>query len=499
MFIPNVLHRQREVILIRHLLQQVNHRLRLNWHAVIVIQHLCIPAGGMLGRILAPVLLHRPHLRWRPPFIPKQRLVNLSSIRLKIHKVPAHRLRLFCPFFDGSFLLWAQRRAIVCLGRRQDRCNLSPHGRLVLPNQIGRTSQVQRQSGKRHGRNLVNVVLRQHAHLHVHGLQLLHEQLERVRHAHHAETAPEPCHLLNVERLVVGRQRVGKLDGAVRHRAHEQVLRGVVNGNHARLVAHRHVVLVAALQHGLPQEIRRSVRNHAVAFHLTNAQTTVVGATLHRLPRQNSARSARPVIDFVLHHVLESHVIRGTNENLALHALARHAVVQQLRAARMVAQLGQHLAEHLVLGPVVHERGAVAKSALQHARLAHQRLHQLANRHARGERVRVDNQIRANTVVRERHVGLGYNEPHRALLPGARAELVTNARHALFANAHLGQPLARCLVRDECAVHHPQLPLLRKHAVVLQLRLVRGNAWNPLFSHATDDRLLVVHFHIFID
>ena len=132
---------------------------------------------------------------------------------------------------------------------------------------------------------MVNVVLRQHAHLHVHGLQFLHEQLERIRHAHHAEAAPEPRQLLNVERLVVGRQRIGKLDGAVRHRAHEQVLRGVVNGNHAGLVAHRHVVFIPALQHGLPQEVRRPVRNDAVALHFTDAQSTVVGATLHRLPR----------------------------------------------------------------------------------------------------------------------------------------------------------------------------------------------------------------------
>ena len=133
----------------------------------------------------------------------------------------------------------------------------------------------------------------------------------------------------------------------------------------------------------------------------------------------------------------------------------------------MVAQLGQHLSEHLVLGPVVHERGAVAESALQHARLAHQRLHQLANRHACGERVRVNDEVRANAVVRERHVLFGYNQPHRPFLPGARAELVANARDALFANAHLGQPLARRFVRDKCAIHDAQLPLLRKHAVVL--------------------------------
>ena len=224
---------------------------------------------------------------------------------------------------------------------------------------------------------MVYVVLRQHAHLHVHGLKLLHEQLERVRHAHHAEAASEPRHVLNVQRLIIRRcrQSVCKMDGPVRHRANEQVLRGVVNGNHARLVAHCHVVLISALQHGLPQEVRRPVRNDAVALHFTDAQAAVISATLHRLPRQHRARSAGPVIDLVFHHVLESHVIRGPNENLALHALAGHAVIKQLRSAVMVSQLGQHVAEYLVLGPVVNERGAVAEPALQHARLTHQRLH----------------------------------------------------------------------------------------------------------------------------
>ena len=505
-----MLHRQRKVVRVRHLLQQVNHRLRLNGHAVIVIQHLRIPAVGVLGRILAPALLHRPHLRRRPPVIPNQRLINLAAIGLKIDKLPAQRLRALARIFlllSSLSSCGAQRRAVVRLGRHRQIGNLGrPQRRLVLSYHVRRTPQVQRHRGKRHGRNLVYVVLRQHAHLHVHGLQLLHEQLERVRHAHHAEAAPEPRHVLNVQRLVVRRrQRVRKVDGPVRHRAHEEVLRRVVNGNHARLVAHRHVVLVPALQHGLPQEVRRPVRNDAVALHFADAQAAVVGAALHRLARQHGARPARPVIDLVLHHVLEPHVVRGPHEYLALHALARHAVVQQLRPAVVVAQLRQHAAKHLVLGPVVHERGAVAEPALQHARLAHQRLHQLPDRHARGQRVRVDDQVRPRAVLRKRHVGLRDNEPHRPLLPGARAELVANARHALLANAHLGQPLARRLVRDERAIHHAQLPLLRKHAVVLHLRLIRGApayasaAAHPLFRHATNYRLLVVHFRVFLD
>ena len=135
--------------------------------------------------------------------------------------------------------------------------------------------------------------------------------------------------------------------------------------------------------------------------------------------------------------MLQTHVVRGPDENLALHALARHAVVKHLRAAAVVPQLGQNFAEHLVLGPVVHERGAVAEPALQHARLAHQRLHQLPDRHARGHRVRVNDEVRTNAVCRKRHVLFRDNEPHRALLSGARTELVADARHALLANAHL--------------------------------------------------------------
>ena len=81
--------------------------------------------------------------------------------------------------------------------------------------------------------------------------------------------------------------------------------------------------------------------------------------------------------------------------------------------------------------------------------------------------MRVNDEVRTNAILRKRHVGLRDNEPHRPLLPSARAELVANARHAFLANAHLGQPLARRLVRYERAIHHAQLALLRKDAVVL--------------------------------
>ena len=175
-------------------------------------------------------------------------------------------------------------------------------------------------------------------------------------------------HLLAIERLYIFERTVG-------NRTHEQILVRVIDGNGARFITDCHVILITAVQHGLAQEIGGAVRNHNVALHLANTQSTIICATTHRLTRQLGARSLGAVIDLVFHHVFQTHIIIGTNVHLCLQLFARHAVIKQFVARRMKIAHIQHLAKLANLFICRRECRAVAVVSHIQACLAHQTLH----------------------------------------------------------------------------------------------------------------------------
>mmetsp|Transcript_10450 Transcript_10450/g.26294 ORF Transcript_10450/g.26294 Transcript_10450/m.26294 type:complete len:461 (-) Transcript_10450:2197-3579(-) len=186
----------------------------------------------------------------------------------------------------------------------------------------------------------------------------------------------------------------------------------------------------------LPHEQGSAVRDHAIALHFSEPQATVTGSTLDGLAGQDLDRPSRPGVDLVVHHVLQALVVGWSNENLGLQLAARVPVVQHLVPAQLVAAFVQRVGDGLHRD--VREGGGIALVACDGRHLAQQTLDQMAERHAGGDSVGVDNDVGHHALHREWHVLLAVCDTARALLPVPAAELVADLgdAHRPHANLH---------------------------------------------------------------
>mmetsp|Transcript_4023 Transcript_4023/g.8274 ORF Transcript_4023/g.8274 Transcript_4023/m.8274 type:complete len:213 (-) Transcript_4023:2699-3337(-) len=153
--------------------------------------------------------------------------------------------------------------------------------------------------------------------------------------------------------------------------------------------------------------------------------------------------------------MLQPLVVRRPQEDLAaLEHEAGVAVVHGLVAAALVAALVQRRGD--VLHRHVREGRGVALLAQERGHLPHEALHQMPDGHARGDGVRVDDDVRRDPLAAEGHVLHRVRHAARPLLPMPGSELVPNLRNAHGAHAHLHklEPLVVCgdqhLVDDAC-------------------------------------------------
>ena len=109
----------------------------------------------------------------------------------------------------------------------------------------------------------------------------------------------------------------------------------------------------------------------------------------------------------------------------------------------------EQLAKDLDFGSVVVERSAVAKRPVVQTGLTSDRFNQLPDRHTGRYRVRVHDDVRAQSVLGERHIGLGYNKSHRTLLAVAARHLITQVRNTDLPDPYLGNPEPLFAVRNK--------------------------------------------------
>ena len=175
-------------------------------------------------------------------------------------------------------------------------------------------------------------------HRHIGRHHFLDQQFQGIRYLHQRKGAAEPGHLLDVglRQVLPGPRRI-KLDRAVRRRAEPEPRIRVADGDEARRLAHRHIVLVGPLHHRLLQEIGQAVARNRIALHLADTQPTIVRATPYRLACQGIVGPIRTEVDLVLDHVFEPHVVHRPEEDVRLALLARHTVVHDLVARRVEA------------------------------------------------------------------------------------------------------------------------------------------------------------------
>mmetsp|Transcript_29419 Transcript_29419/g.73543 ORF Transcript_29419/g.73543 Transcript_29419/m.73543 type:complete len:678 (+) Transcript_29419:260-2293(+) len=201
----------------------------------------------------------------------------------------------------------------------------------------------------------------------------------------------------------------------------------------AALAADERLGLIGAMQQPLLHDERRAVRQQRVALHLSEPDASVDLAPMHRLVCDLVDRPRRSHLVLVGHHVAEALIVHHAHEDLHLHLDAVHARVHGLGAVVRIPSGAQLLPEvvdrAVLLGEA--ERRAVLHDGVHGARLARHRLEEHADRHARGEAVRVEQDVGRDARLGERHVLRRPQPRHHALLPVARRELVAGDRVAV--------------------------------------------------------------------
>jgi hypothetical protein len=79
------------------------------------------------------------------------------------------------------------------------------------------------------------------------------------------------------------------------------------------------------------------VRDHAIALHLSETQTTVAGTTFDGLTGKDLQGTAGTGVDFVVDHVAETLVVGWSEEDLGGELLAGVAVVHDFEATLLEA------------------------------------------------------------------------------------------------------------------------------------------------------------------
>ena len=257
-----------------------------------------------------------------------------------------------------------------------------------------------------------------------HGHELLEKELARVGQHHLHNLGPLARVLAALKRLVL----------EVGHRDEPAGL------------AHVDAIGVGLVHETLLEERRGAVGDDAIALHLSEAQTAVPRPTLHRLAGQDLHRAAAARVDLIVHHVLKPLVVRGPEEDLSLELSSRVAVVHDLVAPLLVTALVEHVGD--ALDGDWGEGGGVALLAHHRRNLTHETLDELPDGHARRDGVGVDDDVRHDTLARERHVLLGVRHADGTLLPVPGRKLVANLRGSAGSHADLDEPQA-LVVRGE--------------------------------------------------
>eukprot|EP00964_Phaeocystis_antarctica_P141265 scaffold106242_cov63-Phaeocystis_antarctica.AAC.8 len=244
--------------------------------------------------------------------------------------------------------------------------------------------------------------------------------------------------------------------------------------------AHEGLALVRAVEQPVLHEEGAAVREQSVALHLAQPDTAVHLAPVDGLPRERVDRPARAHLVLVRDHVAQPLVVDDAHEDVHFHLRAVDARVELLRAVVRVARRAQLLAKVVggVLVLVEAEGRRVLRDAVHGAGLARHALEQHADGHARGEAVRVEEDVGDDARLREGHVFARPQPRHDTLLPVPRRELVAGHRVTV-----VPQLDARALARGVLALGAEQAHLLHHGVVGVLVLLGRVPAGFIILDH----------------
>jgi len=109
-------------------------------------------------------------------------------------------------------------------------------------------------------------------------------------------------------------------------------------------------VCVTLVKQPFLQEESCSMRDHTVPFHFSKAETTITRSPLCWLPGEYLNRTTSSRMYLVIHHVLESLVIRGTQENHCSQFSSSVTIVHGLKSTHLIITCMKSFADviHLV-------------------------------------------------------------------------------------------------------------------------------------------------------
>ena len=162
------------------------------------------------------------------------------------------------------------------------------------------------------------------------GLLLLREQLGRIRHLHVNNIGLRTAHRRKEFQVMYRVSRIP--NGSIAHRAHPNLETRVVNRNHTTRRTDRDRSAIRTLHVRFPDKRHTTMRNNRITIHFTDLQATLCAATARGLMRTNLLATLTTRIPLVLHHVLQTHAIDGSNENRRLQLLSRRTIVHHFIA-----------------------------------------------------------------------------------------------------------------------------------------------------------------------
>mmetsp|Transcript_50733 Transcript_50733/g.108636 ORF Transcript_50733/g.108636 Transcript_50733/m.108636 type:complete len:367 (+) Transcript_50733:85-1185(+) len=276
-----------------------------------------------------------------------------------------------------------------------------------------------------------------------HGHQLLEHQLTRIWHVHLRHPGPRAS-------LAI-----------------EAVLGQIGNRKQPTSIAQMDTVGVTHVHKSLLEELRGTVAQHAITFHLTEAQPSHLGSALHGLPHQHGHRPSCSRMDLILDHVLQPLVVGGGHENLRWQPLPGVAVVHDLISVTLPPQLVKSIGH--ILNSHLGERCGIAFAATQRPDLAQNGLGQMPNGHSRRYSVRIHHQIRDDTVLSEGHVLVPKHDSHCPLLSVTGREFVSDGWDLVTPHPNLGKFEPVLTATDHHTVHAPVLSRPQTHGAVFVL------------------------------
>lgn len=98
-------------------------------------------------------------------------------------------------------------------------------------------------------------------------------------------------------------------------------------------------IVVTDIKEALLQETCSTMRDHAIAFHLTKSQSSVPGPTLSWLSGEYLSGTTASGMNLVLNHVLEPLIVSRPEEDHDFQLLSTEAIVHNLISSKLIALL----------------------------------------------------------------------------------------------------------------------------------------------------------------